>query len=114
METSMGADVRPPAVAGSFYPRDARELRASVRRYADAAENELTAPKAVVAPHAGYVYSGPVAGAAFAALAAQRGIVSRVVLVGPAHRVAFAGLAVPTVRSFATPLGSVRVDEVAV
>jgi AmmeMemoRadiSam system protein B len=108
------AEVRAPAVAGSFYPRAATELRADVQRHVAAAHGTLARavppPKAVIAPHAGYVYSGPVAGTAFAALAPLRGRVTRVVLVGPAHRVAFAGLALPQARALATPLGRLRVD----
>lgn len=68
-------------------------------------------PKAVIAPHAGYLYSGPVAGSAFSPLASRRGRVARVVLMGPAHRVAFAGLALPEAERFATPLGLMRVDQ---
>ena len=67
-------------------------------------------PKAVIAPHAGYVYSGPIAGGAFSPLASQRGRITRVVVMGPAHRVAFGGLALPEAAAFATPLGLVRVD----
>jgi AmmeMemoRadiSam system protein B len=105
------AEVRVPAVAGSFYPRDARELRAEVQRHVAAAHVTAAAPpKAVISPHAGYVYSGPIAGAAFAALAPLRGRVVRVVLVGPAHRVAFPGLALPQVSALATPLGHLRID----
>jgi AmmeMemoRadiSam system protein B len=116
------AEVREPAVAGSFYPGSALELRTAVQRYiAQAARAPLQArtappaaaspPKAVIAPHAGYDYSGPVAGSAFARLAALRGRVARVVLLGPAHREAFAGLAVPAVGAFATPLGLMRVED---
>jgi len=104
-------DVRMPAVAGTFYPEDARELREGVRGYlAGAPLPDGPPPKAVVAPHAGYIYSGAVAARAFAALAPLRGKVERVVLMGPAHRVVFAGLAVPTADAFETPLGSLRVD----
>lgn len=105
-------ETRAPAVAGVFYPSDAVELRDAVRGYVAAAgpRASTVAPKAVIAPHAGYVYSGPIAGAAFAALAPLRGRVRRVVLVGPAHRVAFAGMAVPEADAFETPLGPVRVD----
>jgi AmmeMemoRadiSam system protein B len=103
-------EIRAPAVAGLFYPRDAVELRAAVQRYLAAAHPAVSAPKAVIAPHAGYVYSGPIAGSAFAALAPLRGRVERVVLVGPAHRVALVGMAVPEADAFETPLGMVPVD----
>lgn len=103
-------NVRKPAMAGWFYPADAVELRAQVTGLLAAAPTGGTVPKAIIAPHAGYVYSGPVAATAYARLAAARGRVTRVVLVGPAHQVAFRGAAAPTVDYFASPLGCVAVD----
>jgi AmmeMemoRadiSam system protein B len=104
-------DIRAPAVAGSFYPRNARELRAEVCRCIEQnRRTTATPPKAVIVPHAGYVYSGPIAGSAFSSLAPSRGRVTRVVLMGPAHRVSLSGLALPEADSFATPLGLMRVD----
>ena len=82
--------VRPAAVAGSFYPGEAAALAAEIANYlADAPPSARVAkvPKAIIAPHAGYMYSGPIAGAIYARLAPLRGTVSRVVLAGPAHRV---------------------------
>jgi AmmeMemoRadiSam system protein B len=109
------AQVRAPAVAGSFYPRSALELREAVHGYIAEASAGVAAeahpPKAVIAPHAGYVFSGPIAGHAFAPLSALRGRVSRVVILGPAHRVAFAGVALPEAAAFATPLGLARLDD---
>lgn len=108
--------VRSPAVAGTFYPDGAAELRQAVRTYVAAAlERAGASPpaKAVIAPHAGYAYSGPVAGSAFAALAPLRGRIERVVLIGPAHRAYFEGMALPQAQAFATPLGLVRVDAAA-
>ncbi|MDH3255904.1 MAG: AmmeMemoRadiSam system protein B [Acidobacteriota bacterium] len=106
------AGVRAPAVAGLFYPEKPDDLEASVRRHLEAAAwSGTTRPKAVIAPHAGYVYSGPTAGFAFAALATRAEEIERVVLLGPAHRVAPAGLALPGVLSFETPLGRVAVDQ---
>jgi AmmeMemoRadiSam system protein B len=104
--------VRHPAVAGRFYPADARELRATVRACMAAAPGPPPgpAPKAIIAPHAGYVYSGPIAATAYARLAADRETIRRVVLLGPAHRVPFAGLAAPSDDAFETPLGAVRID----
>ncbi|MCA9614079.1 MAG: AmmeMemoRadiSam system protein B [Myxococcales bacterium] len=103
--------IREPAVAGVFYPSDPLELRATVRRYLDEARGEApSTPVALIAPHAGYVYSGPIAGSAYASVAALRGKIARVVLLGPAHRVAFAGLAIPDVDALRTPLGLVRLD----
>ena len=108
-------EVRAPAVAGTFYPREPRSLRAAVRAYLAEADPRTLAldPKAIIAPHAGYVYSGPVAGSAFAPLELRRREVTRVVLMGPAHRALFSGLAVPEASAFATPLGLVRIDAVA-
>ena len=105
--------VRPAAVAGTFYPGDARALAAEVDDLlggVDQAVPRLGYPKALVVPHAGYIYSGPVAARAYDELAAARGSVRRVVLLGPVHRVPVRGLAVPTASAFATPLGSVRID----
>ena len=109
------AAVRHPAVAGRFYPADARELRAMVREYLDeAGPAPGPTPKAIIAPHAGYIYSGPIAGSAYAQLAADRDLISRVVLLGPSHRVPFHGLAAVTVDAFETPLGLVPVDREAI
>ena len=104
--------LREPAVAGSFYPEDARVLRAVVEDFlADAAETPSDdTVKALIAPHAGYIYSGQTAGCAYAALAARAKRIRRVVLLGPAHYVAFAGIAAPTATAFETPLGSLAVD----
>ena len=107
-------DVRPAAVAGTFYPESAARLAAEVRGYLAAVPASAgIPPKAVIVPHAGYVYSGPVAAAAYERLAALRGRVTRVVLLGPTHRVAVRGLALPRARAFATPLGEVPVDAAA-
>jgi AmmeMemoRadiSam system protein B len=103
-------NIRPPAVAGMFYPADPEHLRTTVAALlADASTPAAPPPKALIAPHAGYVYSGAVAAAAFATLHAARGI-ERVVVIGPAHYVRVAGIAVPTAEAFETPLGRVPVD----
>jgi AmmeMemoRadiSam system protein B len=103
--------IRQPAVAGLFYPADPEELRESVLGFLSAAKIEQDkAPKAIVAPHAGYVYSGPVAGSAYAELAARSSAVKRVVLLGPSHRVPFEGLAYSAADRFLTPLGTIPVD----
>ena len=109
---SHGASCRLPAVAGLFYPADAAQLRASVGSYLGAADvtSEEPVPKALVVPHAGYVYSGPIAGSAYARLASGRGRIRRVVLIGPAHRAYVQGLAGAGAREFARPLGRVPVD----
>ena len=102
--------VRPPAVAGLFYPAEPGELRACVQRLL--AENPAVgpAPKALIVPHAGYVYSGPVAARAYNLLAPLAASLRRVVLLGPAHRVPLRGLALPTGTAFRTPLGDVPLD----
>jgi AmmeMemoRadiSam system protein B/AmmeMemoRadiSam system protein A len=105
--------VRPAAVAGMFYPGDARSLAAEVDDLLGGAEvpaPRLGYPKALIVPHAGYIYSGSVAARAFDELVNARGSVRRVVLLGPTHRVAVRGLAAPSVQAFATPLGQVRID----
>lgn len=103
---------RPPAVAGQFYPAQAAALEGAVRRFLEDAEPPSAdlQPKALIAPHAGYVYSGPVAGSAYRALESVRERISRVVLLGPSHRVYLRGLAAPSAESFVTPLGEVPVD----
>ena len=108
--------VRPAAVAGLFYPGNAATLRAQIAGLLGAASTPARelAPKILLAPHAGYVYSGAVAAAAYATLgAAARERIRRVVLLGPAHRVALRGLAAPTVEAFETPLGRIAIDRAA-
>jgi AmmeMemoRadiSam system protein B len=105
--------VRPEAVAGTFYPERAADLRAVVDRDLSLAHAAGPVPKAIIAPHAGYRYSGEIAASAYARLAPARGTVERVVLLGPAHRVPVDGMAVPSVDAFATPLGPVAVDAAA-
>lgn len=108
--------VREAAVAGSFYPGDAATLEVTVRGLLSGRQAEAPGapPKAVIVPHAGYVYSGPVAAAGYYAIATLAGRVRRVALIGPAHFVAFAGIAAPSVDAFATPLGPVAVDRGAI
>lgn len=106
--------VRPAAVAGMFYPGAAQALDSAVRGYLAAATTPIPGvPKALIVPHAGYVYSAPIAAAAYACLAAARGTLRRVVLLGPAHRVWVRGLALPAARTFVTPLGKVEIDTAA-
>ncbi|MEE9158877.1 MAG: AmmeMemoRadiSam system protein B [Gammaproteobacteria bacterium] len=108
------ATVRTPAVAGMFYPAKATELETMVGRYLGAASVSGPVPKAIIAPHAGFIYSGPVAASAYVRIAPARDTITRVILLGPAHRVTVAGLALPSVDSLATPLGNVSVDKKAV
>jgi hypothetical protein len=110
------ATVRPAAVAGMFYPGNARDLALEVEELLGGVERfepQFGHPKALIVPHAGYIYSGPVAAAAYDELAAARGIVQRVVLLGPVHRVAVRGLALPDCDVFETPLGQVPLDAAA-
>src|SRR5262245_11711154 len=105
------ADVRPAAVAGAFYAADPDRLRQNVAGLMAAVpERARPSPQALIAPHAGYVYSGPTAAHAFAALRDSASAPRRVVVIGPAHYVAVRGIAVPTASTFATPLGRVPVD----
>jgi hypothetical protein len=95
-----------------FYPQDAAELRRVVTGYIEACQRKGSArrPKALIVPHAGYPYSGPVAGCAYRLLRDSRAHIRHVVMLGPSHRVPMRGLAVPSVECFATPLGEVPVD----
>jgi AmmeMemoRadiSam system protein B/AmmeMemoRadiSam system protein A len=103
--------VRPPAVAGAFYPGTPTDLKHQLATLLNAAPvADARRPKALIAPHAGYVYSGPIAASAYACLAAHRQTYSRVVLLGPAHRVRLRGLALPATSRFATPLGEILLD----
>lgn len=105
--------IRPAAVAGTFYPGDPAVLRRDVDTMLANAQprHAEQAPKAIIVPHAGYIYSGPVAASAYACLASFRAQYRRVVLLGPVHRIPVRGLALPgDVDSFATPLGAVPLD----
>ena len=110
--------VRKTAVAGQFYPGDAEALRAAVTGYlekaADKAEADGHIPKALIVPHAGYAYSGPVAASAYVRISGATETITRVVLLGPSHRLSFEGLALPRADGFETPLGIVPVDADAV
>ena len=108
--------IRQPAVAGTFYPARPDELRRMVHEFIDTAVSPppLPAPpKAIIAPHAGYIYSGPIAGAAYAAIRPLTGTIERVVLLGPAHTMPVRGLAAPDAAAFRTPLGEVPLDRAA-
>lgn len=108
--------IRSAAVAGMFYPGDARTLAAELDDMLGVVEQReprLGFPKALIVPHAGYIYSGPVAAHAYEELAPARGIVRRVVMLGPVHRVPVRGLAIPNDDAFATPLGAVPIDRAA-
>jgi AmmeMemoRadiSam system protein B len=103
--------VRPPAVSGTFYPREPDRLRVQVQSLlADVGPSRAVIPKAVIAPHAGYIYSGHVAAAAFATLRGRAQGIERVVLIGPAHYLPVRGIAAPAVDDFETPLGRTPID----
>jgi hypothetical protein len=104
--------VRRAAVAGSFYPSDPQALRRTVAAHLAGAapDPDGPAPKALIAPHAGYRYSGPIAASAYRTLAGARGTVRRVLLAGPAHFVPVEGVALTSADAFATPLGPVAID----
>jgi AmmeMemoRadiSam system protein B/AmmeMemoRadiSam system protein A len=103
--------VRAPAVAGAFYPGTSDALHSQLLALlASAGTADARRPKALIAPHAGYIYSGPIAASAYAHIAPHRNDYSRVVLLGPAHRVRLRGLALPSSTSFATPLGEISLD----
>jgi len=106
--------IRPPAVAGLFYPGDSTELKHSVdhllkQAAADSLET-LPAIRAIIAPHAGYIYSGPIAAAAYQQLSGMKQQIRRVAVLGPSHRVPLNGMAIPDVEYFATPLGRIPLD----
>ena len=106
----MTMKARHPAVAGLFYPGDAATLERDVADLLDAAPVDNSEAKAIIAPHAGYPYSGLTAAHAYRLLEGRRDRIRKVVLIGPAHRVYLQGMALPTVDAFTTPLGNVPVD----
>ena len=107
--------IRPPAVAGTFYPADADILRSEIdglidaALHADAAQNTAI-PKAIIVPHAGLMFSGSLAALGFATVRALKGQIKRILIIGPAHRMAFQGIALAKADGFATPLGTMRCD----
>lgn len=104
---------RPAAVAGLFYPGTRAELAQTVSDLLDAEAPPALLPKALIVPHAGYIYSGQAAASAYAALRRLHGSIRRVVLLGPVHRVPVRGLATTSARCFETPLGQVPIDQAA-
>lgn len=107
---------RQPAVAGMFYPANPVDLSAEVRMLLAGARRAASSrtPKALIVPHAGYAYSGPVAAEAYARLVPVANQIRRVVLLGPVHRVLVRGLALPRVTEFVTPLGKIPLDTEAI
>jgi MEMO1 family protein len=106
-----GFRIRPAAVAGRFYPANPAELGRLIASFLEnCPPGSAPGPKAVIAPHAGYIYSGPIAASAYALWLPVRQSVRRAVLLGPSHYVGFKGLAASSAEEFATPLGLVPVD----
>lgn len=103
--------IRRPAVAGMFYPADPDELGKMVDTLlANAKAIDSPLPKAIIVPHAGYIYSGPIAASAYRRVKALAPQITRVILLGPSHRVPFHGIAASSASEFATPLGQVKLD----
>ncbi len=108
--------VRPPAVAGHFYPSDQSRLRTDIGTYLAAAGGpaDPVQPRALIVPHAGYIYSGPVAAVAYARLTPFAEKLKHIILIGPSHFVQFKGIAAPGCDGFETPLGPVPLDTVTI
>jgi AmmeMemoRadiSam system protein B/AmmeMemoRadiSam system protein A len=106
--------IKNPAVAGQFYPSDAAELQKMISSMLAVARKPTVFPKAIIAPHAGYIYSGQIAASAYSILQQQGQYIKRVVLLGPAHKVPLADWTVPSYSHFATPLGNVVLDRIAI
>jgi AmmeMemoRadiSam system protein B len=104
--------IQPPNVAGLFYPGDPETLRRDVQAFLSEAKGGEPGPvpKALISPHAGYIYSGPVAASAYAQLAPARGKIERVVVLAPSHQLGFRGIALSSATQFETPLGTIPVD----
>lgn len=105
------ATTRTAAVAGMFYPADTATLQQTVQQFLDQATSSGARPKAIIAPHAGYIYSGPIAASVYHLLEPWRDEIKRVVLLGPSHRVPLLGLAASSADGFATPLGTITLDQ---
>jgi len=103
-------NIRHMAVAGTFYPADKNQLRLMLKGYLDDAPQNNKVPKAIIVPHAGYIYSGPIAATAYARLQLAEQPIKKVLLIGPSHRVGFKGMALSTADQFATPLGNIAID----
>ena len=115
--------VREAAVAGEFYPADPARLGDQIDEFLGVAAQLAEAvsggqpeapPRALIAPHAGYLYSGPIAATAFQSIAAAAAAIQRVVVIGPSHFVPFTGVALPEAEVFRTPLGDLLLDAEAV
>lgn len=109
--------IRQPAVAGSFYPNDRHQLSDLISQQLSERSSAPTinvCPKILIVPHAGYVYSGPIAASAYHQLVEYKDEIKRVVLLGPSHRVPLQGIAIPDASVFKTPLGTIEIDQQAI
>lgn len=106
--------IRQPAVAGTFYPANPEQLQEMLTSYLDKPQSATKVPKAMIVPHAGYIYSGDIAASAYSRLKAGADKIRRVVVLGPSHRVGFKGLAVSRAQFFNTPLGEIPLDTTAI
>lgn len=106
--------IRPPAVAGMFYPGDPQELTRMISEYLASNHPDIDVSagdiKAIIAPHAGYIYSGPVAASVYQYLTTLKSKISNVILIGPSHRVPLLGLATSSADYFSTPLGNIPIN----
>ena len=111
-------NIRPPAIAGTFYPSNPEELRATVEYFLGKADKIFgsahNVPKAIIVPHAGYIYSGLTAAAAYNRLHLGRETIKRVIILGPFHRIGINGIALPSTETFQTPLGNIPLDKDAI
>ncbi len=103
-------NVRQPAVAGMFYPQDRLILEQTIKQFIAQAEQYNPPPKALIVPHAGYIYSGYTAAQAYASLQSKSATIKKIVLLGPAHTMYFKGIAYDPATYVATPLGDIEQD----
>ncbi|RKZ85020.1 MAG: AmmeMemoRadiSam system protein B [Gammaproteobacteria bacterium] len=108
-------NIRSPAVAGSFYPADPETLNDMIERDLSqiSLSSDTASPKVLIVPHAGYIFSGPIAASAFALLKQSHHLIKRVVIIGPSHRVGFSGVAISNADYFDIPLGRIAIDKIA-
>jgi hypothetical protein len=111
---SRHARIRKPTVANLFYPGDAEALQGQIKAFLqlamDSVDDNEPRPKAIIAPHAGYIYSGPIAASAYARIVPLHDKIHRVVLLGPSHRVPLLGVAASSADFFSTPFGDIPLD----
>lgn len=110
-QNNLKSTIRPAAVSGQFYPANPAELEQMVKSLLDGVHDVPASAKAIIAPHAGLVYSGPIAATVYASLLADKERISRVVLLGPSHRVYLKGLALSSADYYETPLGKIEIDQ---